>query len=77
MSSVGKLEADFDPEEMARQRGFELLDFSANDALPLQALPFHHRDPFDRMLISQGMARDYQIMIQDPKFGMYDCKVLS
>jgi len=77
MSSVGKLEVDFDPEEMARQRGFELLDFSANDALPLQALPFHHRDPFDRMLISQGMARDYQIMTQDPKFGMYDCKVLS
>ena len=76
-SSVGKLEVDFDPEEMARQSGFELLDFSANDALPLKELPFHHRDPFDRMLISQGMARDYQIMTQDPKFRMYDCKVLS
>lgn len=76
-SSVGKLEVDFDPEEMARHSGFELLDFSANDALPLKELPFHHRDPFDRMLISQGIARDYQIMTHDPKFGMYDCKVLS
>lgn len=29
----------------------------AADALPLQALPFLHRDPFDRMLISQSLAR--------------------
>ena len=76
-SSVGTLDMDFDPEEMARQSGFELLDFIANDALPLKELPSHHRDPFDRMLIYQGMARDYQIMTQDPKFGMYDCKLLS
>ena len=76
-SSVGKLDINFDPEAMARQSGFELLDFSANDALPLQELPFHHKDPFDRMLIAQGVARDYHIMTQDLQFGMYGCKLLK
>ncbi|PCJ18122.1 MAG: PIN domain nuclease [SAR86 cluster bacterium] len=75
-SSIGKLDVSFDPEEMATRSGFELLDFSARDALPLKELPFHHRDPFDRMLISQGISRDYNLMTQDPKFGMYDCKLL-
>ncbi|PCJ23177.1 MAG: PIN domain nuclease [SAR86 cluster bacterium] len=75
-SSIGKLDVSFDPEEMATRSGFELLDFSAKDALPLKELPFHHRDPFDRMLISQGISRDYNLMTQDPKFGMYDCKLL-
>ncbi len=50
-SSMGKLPINFDPADMAEQSGFELLDFSARDALPLKDLPFHHKDPFDRMCV--------------------------
>ncbi|MCW8963853.1 MAG: type II toxin-antitoxin system VapC family toxin, partial [Gammaproteobacteria bacterium] len=49
-TSIGKLHIDFDPVDLAIQSGFELLDFTGNDALLLKDLPFHHKDPFDRML---------------------------
>ena len=51
-SSLGKLDLVFDPLDAAETSGFEMLDFSAKDALLLKDLPFHHRDPFDRMLIT-------------------------
>jgi len=70
------LPINFDPVDMAEQSGFELLDFSGRDALPLKEMPFHHKDPFDRMLIAQGMARNYAIMTQDTKFRMYPCKLV-
>jgi len=75
-SSMGKLPINFDPADMAEQCGFELLDFSARDALPLKVLPFHHKDPFDRMLIAQSMARNYAIMTQDTKFHLYACRLI-
>lgn len=75
-SSMGKLPINFDPANMAEQSGFELLDFSARDALPLKDLPFHHKDPFDRMLIAQSMTRNYPLMTQDTKFHRYACKLI-
>jgi len=35
-------------------------------------LPFHHRDPFDRMLIAQAMAEDMQLMSRDSRLSDYD-----
>jgi PIN domain nuclease of toxin-antitoxin system len=75
-SSLGKLPIDFDPVDMAEQSGFDLLDFSGKDALPLKDMPFHHKDPFDRMLIAQSVSRNYAIMTDDIKFSMYKCKLL-
>jgi len=75
-SSIGKLPIDFDPVEMVEQSGFDLLDFSGRDALPLKDMPFHHKDPFDRMLIAQSISRNYSIMMDDAKFSLYTCKLL-
>ncbi len=75
-SSIGKLEVNFDPAEMAKESGFELLDFTAADATILKDLTFHHRDPFDRMLISQGVANKMKIMTVDKKFNLYDCRLV-
>jgi len=75
-ASPGKLPINFDPVDMAEQSGFELLDFSARDAMPLKALPFHHKDPFDRMLIAQAISRNYSMMTHDPKFNLYECKLV-
>lgn len=75
-SSIGKLKVDYDPVERAQASGFELLDFTAGDALLLKDLPFHHRDPFDRMLISQSLANDYPIVTDDTKFPAYECRLL-
>jgi PIN domain nuclease of toxin-antitoxin system len=35
-------------------------------------LPFHHRDPFDRMLIAQAMIEDLQILSRDRRLSAYD-----
>lgn len=61
---------------MVKKCGFESLDFGSEDALRLRDLPFHHRDPFDRMLISQSMANQYPILTDDRKFQAYDCRLV-
>jgi PIN domain nuclease of toxin-antitoxin system len=75
-ASIGKLQIDFDPVDLAEQSGFELLDFSGQDALQLKNLPFFHRDPFDRMLISQSIATKHPLMTDDDKIKLYQCKVI-
>lgn len=74
--SIGKLKVDFDPIKTAKDSGFTILDFSSKDSLALKNMPFHHKDPFDRMLISQSINRDYHIMSDDGKFENYDCKLI-
>ena len=75
-ASIGKLDLVFDPIEMVEKTGFELLDFTAKDALLLKDLPFHHKDPFDRMLIAQSLQNDIPLMTNDRKFHFYDCKIV-
>ena len=75
-ASIGKIEIDFDPVAIAKESGFDLLDFSANAALLLKELPFHHKDPFDRMLVAQSIASRYPIMTEDPKIRRYDCRLV-
>ena len=76
-ASLGKLELGFDPIDVAERSGFEMLDFSAKDALLLKDLPFHHRDPFDRMLITQAISRKLIIATQDSIIDQYDCQILK
>ena len=76
-ASLGKLELSFDPIDAAERSGFEMLDFSAKDALLLKDLPFHHRDPFDRMLITQAISRKLVVATQDSLFDQYDCRTLK
>jgi len=42
----------------------------------LQLLPFHHRDPFDRLLIAQAQSENMRIISVDEHFHAYDIKVL-
>jgi PIN domain nuclease of toxin-antitoxin system len=75
-TSLGKLQIDFNPVEMASESGFALLGFSAEVALLLKNLPFHHKDPFDRMLIAQSLADNYPLMTGDPKISRYGCRTI-
>lgn len=74
-ASLGKLTVTFDPNEEIRAAGFEPLHFTGRDAARLQTLPFHHRDPFDRMLISQSLETHIPIVTQDPAFRLYGCQL--
>jgi PIN domain nuclease of toxin-antitoxin system len=55
-ASLGKPHVDFDPVDMAKQSGFAFLDFNADAAKLLKDMPFHNKDPFDRMSIAQDIS---------------------
>ena len=44
--------------------------------LALDALPFHHRDPFDRLLIAQSIEEDLTLVSADSQFSAYSVKLL-
>lgn len=53
--SLGKLELKTPFNQIDRQitqNGFEILPVTFEDTLIVSALPFHHRDPFDRIIIA-------------------------
>jgi PIN domain nuclease of toxin-antitoxin system len=39
-------------------------------------LPFHHRDPFDRMLIAQAVAEEMKLMSRDNRFSKYAIELI-
>ena len=43
----------------------------------LDALPFHHKDPFDRLLIAQGIEEALTIVTADSQFSSYSVKLLQ
>jgi PIN domain nuclease of toxin-antitoxin system len=42
----------------------------------VEALPFHHTEPFDRLLIAQARLEDFTILTSDKIFRKYDVKVV-
>lgn len=55
----------------ARESGMELLDISLEHVAAAAALPLVHRDPFDRMIIGQGIVDRMTVMTSDPIFKRY------
>ena len=45
--------------------------------LALDALPFHHKDPFDRLLLAQSIEEDLTIVTADSQFSAYPVKLLQ
>lgn len=60
----------------ATSAGFELLAISAEHAERAGALPHHHRDPFDRMLVAQAQAERLVVATRDSAFRAYQVPVL-
>jgi PIN domain nuclease of toxin-antitoxin system len=49
----------------------ELLPINLAHLAPLESMPFHHRDPFDRLLISQSLVENVPILSADSAFDAY------
>jgi PIN domain nuclease of toxin-antitoxin system len=60
----------FFPQHMLRNN-FEWLLITDNHLAGLTTLPFHHRDPFDRMLVAQAMTENIGIVSADPALDPY------
>jgi len=74
--SIGKLKFDGDILAVLKNMRVDIINFDAKSALVLETLPFYHRDPFDRMIISQAIIQNYIICSNDRKFKLYDCRML-
>ena len=46
-------------------------------ALEVAALPHHHTDPFDRLLIAQARREGMKMVTSDPAFEAYGISILS
>jgi PIN domain nuclease of toxin-antitoxin system len=61
-TSLGKLDAPSDLTAWVREQltanAFSLLPISLSHATAVRDLPFHHRDPFDRLLFAQALGDD-------------------
>ena len=75
--SLGKLRIDESFAAMVRGSGFSELPLTFGHTARLAALPAHHRDPFDRMLVAQGLAEGATIVTHDPLFARYDVPLLE
>ena len=77
---IGRLpEASVLAEDIAgalAEQGFEELPVTVEDGSRAGALPGHHRDPFDRMLIAQALARNLTIATGDTLFDRYGIRRL-
>lgn len=58
------------------QLGARSLEITASHALRVAALPLHHRDPFDRMLIAQAQAEAMTLVSADSTFNQYEVSLL-
>lgn len=76
-AALGKLTMPADlTDELARQ-GFGQLAVTVDDGLAAGALPRHHDDPFDRMLIAQAAGREWTLVTADRRFAHYDVRTLG
>ena len=78
--SLGKLtlSAPFDvliPQQLTLN-GIGLLGMRVDHATVVSTLPFHHRDPFDRLIIAQAVVEGMPILNIDTAFDMYAVKRL-
>ena len=69
--SLGKLRVPRDFEDRLGAEGFESLPLTASHTREIASLPWHHRDPFDRMLIAQALAQSLTLVSNERLFDRY------
>ncbi|WP_224311606.1 MULTISPECIES: type II toxin-antitoxin system VapC family toxin [Nostocaceae] len=78
--SIGKLELDMTFTELVRQQVYgnaiELLEIQPEHLDELAKLPFYHKDPFDRLMISQSLVESITIVTKDSVFESYPVQIL-
>ncbi|NYE48703.1 PIN domain nuclease of toxin-antitoxin system [Spinactinospora alkalitolerans] len=76
-SAQGKLSVPDDLTAALRYYGFQELPISVAHGLRAGALPRHHGDPFDRILVAQAQEEGLTLVTQDGAVQKYDVATLS
>lgn len=79
-ASLGKLRLSQTVErfvaEQVAANGFQLLPVDFRHVTAVESLPFHHRDPFDRLLAAQALTEELVLVTADPLLADYNISVL-
>jgi PIN domain nuclease of toxin-antitoxin system len=73
-SSIGKLELLHSIDKLVPSE-IRILGLEMSHIKKVQTMPLHHRDPFDRMIISQAMMENLFVMTDDANFKYYDIEI--
>jgi PIN domain nuclease of toxin-antitoxin system len=57
------------------ESGFEILPITSIHLLKIAELPFHHQDPFDRIIIAQSIVEDINVITKDEQYEKYQIKL--
>lgn len=63
--------------DRAKEAGFLHLPIKLEHVLQVHGLPPVHKDPFDRLLVSQARVEELTILTSDPHFAKYKINVLN
>lgn len=74
--SNGKLTLPGDLHDQAVSEGFTVLHVTGRHAAAVRALPTHHKDPFDRMLVVQAQLEGLTLVTADRAMSAYDVPIL-
>lgn len=73
--SLGRLQAPDGFAGLLLDAGAVPLAVSIDHARAVRSLPWHHRDPFDRLLVAQAMLEDAVLLSGDDRLRAYDVRV--
>lgn len=72
-----KLKADFSTlSEILIENEIEILPITFVHIQKLLQLDFHHRDPFDRIILSQSLSENLPILTKDENFQLYQADII-
>jgi PIN domain nuclease of toxin-antitoxin system len=60
--------------EQIYDNGFDIMPVKFEHTLLISKMDFHHRDPFDRLIISQALSENFTIISKDKCFDVYKVK---
>lgn len=69
--SIGRLDVPDFYLDVMKSQGIEVAPFTVLHAAALEQLPWHHRDPFDRMLVAQARAEGMVLASGDRNIHRY------
>lgn len=75
-ASLGSIETTRDVVVAVAESGFEELPLRLSHTEALRALPRHHRDPFDRMLIAQAISEGLTLVTRDRALDDYGISLI-
>ena len=73
----GRLDFDGDTIAACTASGFQVLPILAEHAELAGRLPFHHTDPFDRMLVAQATIEGLVLLTMDRKLAPYGVPIFG